>query len=111
MSNKKIFVFGGTGSIGKALSKKLINNNYEPIIISRNENELTQLSNEIGCEYKVCDVLDFDKVKSISEEYNDRLCGIAFCVGSINFDIKLPIFFFFLITSKLTSLSCGIGNG
>ena len=36
MSNKNIFVFGGTGSIGKALSKKLKSNNYNPIIISRN---------------------------------------------------------------------------
>ena len=77
MSNKNIFVFGGTGSIGKSLSKKLKINNYDPIIISRNETELKQLSEEIGCEYKVCDVLDFDKVKSISEEYKDRLCGIA----------------------------------
>ena len=84
MSNKNIFVFGGTGSIGKSLSKKLKSNNYDPIIISRNETELKQLSEEIGCEYKVCDVLDFDKVKNISEEYKDRLCGIAFCVGSIN---------------------------
>jgi NADP-dependent 3-hydroxy acid dehydrogenase YdfG len=58
--------------------------NYVAIIISRNETELKQLSEEIGCEYKVCDVLDFDKVKSISEEYKDRLSGIAFCVGSIN---------------------------
>ena len=84
MSNKNIFVFGGTGSIGKSLSKKLKNNNYDPIIISRNELELKQLSEEIGCEYKVCDVLDFNKVKSISEEYKDQLSGIAFCVGSIN---------------------------
>ena len=58
MSNKNIFVFGGTGSIGKSLSKKLKSNNYDPIIISRNETELKQLSEEIGCEYKVCDVLD-----------------------------------------------------
>ena len=37
MSNKKIFVFGGTGSIGKALSIKLKNNSYEPVVISRSE--------------------------------------------------------------------------
>jgi len=49
MSNKNIFVFGGTGSIGKSLSKKLKSNNYDPIIISRNETELKQLSEEIGC--------------------------------------------------------------
>ena len=40
MSNKTIFVFGGTGSIGKALSKKLKSESYDPIIISRNEQEL-----------------------------------------------------------------------
>ncbi len=84
MTKKNIFVFGGTGSIGKALSKKLKKDNYDPIIISRNEEELKQLSKEIGCEYRVCDVTDFEKVKNISEQYKDQLYGIAYCVGSIN---------------------------
>ena len=48
MSNKNIFVFGGTGSIGSALSKKLIENKYSPIIISRNEDDLKKLSDEIS---------------------------------------------------------------
>ena len=48
MSNKNIFVFGGTGSIGKSLSKKLKSNNYDPIIISRNETELKQLGSGRG---------------------------------------------------------------
>ena len=84
MSNKNIFVFGGTGSIGSALSKKLKENNYSPVIISRSENELKKLSDEINCEYKVCDVLDFENIKRISNEYSDTLCGIAYCAGSIN---------------------------
>ena len=78
MLNKKIFVFGGTGAIGKALSKKLKKDNYDPIIISRSENDLKELSKEIGCDYIVCDVLDFDKVKNIAEEYKDKISGIAF---------------------------------
>ena len=106
MSNKNIFVFGGTGSIGKSLSKKLKSNNYDPIIISRNKTELKQLSEEIGCEYKVCDVLDFDKVKSISEEYKDRLCGIAFCVGSINLKpLKMTKDEDFIDSFKINTLS------
>ena len=84
MSNKNIFVFGGTGSIGSALSKKLIENKYSPIIISRNEDDLKKLSDEINCEYRVCDVLDYENVKKISDEFNDNLFGIAYCVGSIN---------------------------
>ena len=83
MSNK-ILVFGGTGSIGKALSKKLKKDNYEPIILSRNEEELKVVSKEIDCDYKVCDVLDLEKVKNISEEFKDEIFGIAYCVGSIN---------------------------
>ena len=82
--SKKILVFGGTGSIGKALSKKLKKDNYEPIIISRNEEELKVVSAEIDCDYKVCDVLDSEKIKTISEEYKDQVYGIAYCVGSIN---------------------------
>ena len=106
MSNKNIFVFGGTGSIGKSLSKKLKSNNYDPIIISRNETELKQLSEEIGCEYKVCDVLDFDKVKSISNEYKDQLCGIAFCVGSINLKpLKMTKDEDFIDSFKINTLS------
>ena len=106
MSNKNIFIFGGTGSIGKSLSKKLKSNNYNPIIISRNETELKQLSEEIGCEYKVCDVLDFDKVKSISEEYKDQLCGIASCVGSINLKpLKMTKDEDFIDSFKINTLS------
>ena len=57
MSEKIILVFGGSGSIGKALAAKLKENNYSPIIISRNENELKNISSKIGCKYRVCDVL------------------------------------------------------
>ncbi len=84
MSEKKILVFGGTGSIGKALSIKLKENKYTPIIISRNENELKNVSSEIKCDYRVCDVLDLDKIKKVSEEFNNDIFGVAYCVGSIN---------------------------
>ena len=84
MTSKKILVFGGTGSIGKALSKKLKLIDYEPIIISRNEVELQKISNEINCSYKVCDILDTNEIKKISEEYKNDIHGIAYCVGSIN---------------------------
>ena len=50
--------------------------------------------------------LDGVKIIDLFDSSNNRLDKF-----SINFDIRLPIFFFFLITSKLTSLSSGIGNG
>ena len=47
MSEKKILIFGGSGSIGRALAIKLKEINYSPIILSRNENELKNISEEI----------------------------------------------------------------
>ena len=84
MSEKKILVFGGSGAIGKALAIKLKEINYSPIILSRNENELKNISSEINCEYRVCDVLNTDRIKEISEEFKDNIFGVAYCVGSIN---------------------------
>ena len=84
MSEKKILVFGGSGSIGKALAIKLKKIGYSPIIISRNEKELENISSEIKCDYRVCDVLDTNKLKEISNEYKEQVFGIAYCVGSIN---------------------------
>ena len=84
MINKKIFVFGGTGSIGNALSIKLKDDGYDPIIVARNEEDLKEISGKINCEYRVCDILDFQRVKNISDEYRDQIYGIAYCVGSIN---------------------------
>ena len=65
MNEKKILVFGGSGSIGSALAIKLKEINYSPIILSRNENELKNISEEIECEYRVCDVLNTDRLKEI----------------------------------------------
>ena len=84
MNKKIILVFGGTGSIGMNLSKKLKEENYDPILIARNEEELKKISNEIKCDFRVCDVLNIDLVKKISDEFKDNIYGIAYCVGSIN---------------------------
>ncbi len=84
MSEKKILVFGGSGSIGRALAIKLKEINYSPIILARNEDELKNISEEIKCEFRICDVLNTDRIREISEEFKDNLFGIAYCVGSIN---------------------------
>ena len=34
--NKKILIFGGTGAIGFSIAKKISEENYTPVIISRN---------------------------------------------------------------------------
>ncbi len=106
MSEKKILVFGGSGSIGKALAIKLKESNYFPIILSRNENNLNDISKEIECDFRVCDVLDTDRIKEISEEFKDEIYGIAYCVGSINLKpLKITKDEDFLDSFKINTLS------
>ena len=82
--SKKILIFGGTGAIGFSIAKKMTQEGYSPILISRNEEELVNKSKEINCEYEVCDVLDQDQIDQISNKHTDTVNGLAYCVGSIN---------------------------
>ena len=82
--SKKILIFGGTGAIGFSIAKRISKENYTPVIISRNEEELIIKSKEINCEYEVCDVLDKDQIDQVSKKHNDTVFGIAYCIGSIN---------------------------
>ncbi len=105
MSEKRILVFGGSGSIGKALAKKLKENKYLPVLISRNEDELKLLSENIGCEYRACDILDDNQLQNIANEFKDSIFGIAYCVGSINLKpLKLTTDEDFIESFKINTL-------
>ena len=84
MSSKKIIILGGSGTIGSSLAKSLKHKSYEPILISRNEEILQELSKDIECEYFQCDILDIEKFKKIVNQLNNDIYGLAYCVGSIN---------------------------
>ena len=65
---KKILIFGGTGSIGFSIAKKIKDDDEcDPIIIARNEEELKIKAKEINCEYSICDVLETEQIEKIAE--------------------------------------------
>lgn len=70
---KTIVITGGSDGLGKAIAKRL-NENNNVIIISNNKESLIKTSEEINCEYYVCDVTDYKQIdntiKSIIEKYN-----------------------------------------
>ena len=82
--SKKILIFGGTGAIGFSIAKKMNEEGYSPVIISRNKEDLISKAENIGCEYETCDVLNNDQIEKVSKKYNDEVVGLAYCVGSIN---------------------------
>ena len=82
--NKKILIFGGTGTIGFSIAKNLKEQGYNPIIIARNKEDLISKSKEINCSYEICDVLEIDQIKEIAIKHSENVFGLAYCVGSIN---------------------------
>jgi len=81
--SEKYIVFGATGSIGSSLAEQLISSGNSVHLVARNEGELKNISNKLGCTSTVADVLEdgfIDKVKSDVPE----AIGVAYCVGSID---------------------------
>ena len=81
--SEKYIVFGATGSIGSSLAEQLVSSGNSVHLVARNEAELKNISDKLGCTSTVADVLEegfIDKVKNDIEETN----GIAYCVGSID---------------------------
>lgn len=60
---KTIVITGGSDGLGKAIAKRL-NNDNNVIIISKDKESLVITSKEISCEYYVCDVTDYKQVNN-----------------------------------------------
>jgi len=75
MKNKKIVITGGSEGLGKLLAQKLTAQGAEVIILSKNKNKLVGTAKEIGCDYIVCDIRDWqncqDACNQIKEKYGD----------------------------------------
>ena len=80
----KFLIFGATGSIGSSLAKQLKNAGISNVhLIARNENEVKNISTNLGFNYSIADVLKDGFVDKIKVDIDD-VCGIAYCVGSID---------------------------
>ncbi len=67
---KVIVITGGSAGLGMEIAKQLAPDNTV-IILARTEEKLKAAAALIGCEYKVCDIVDYDSVyKAVSEIQN-----------------------------------------
>ena len=81
----KYLIFGATGSIGSSLVQHLKESNQDAHLISRNEEELKSISENLGFTFTVADVLEdgfIDKIKSDTADFD--ISGLAYCIGSID---------------------------
>ena len=84
MTKKNILIIGGTGAIGSSLAKQIKNLHYNPILIARDKVNLEKISKQLNCEYFECDVLDSEKLKTIINNLDQSIYGLAYCAGSID---------------------------
>jgi len=84
MSSDKIIIVGGSGSIGASIAKEVIDDGLEPHLVGRNFYTLKETAEKIKCSYSVADVTNTDEFTKILKKIEGNICGVAYCVGSIN---------------------------
>ena len=80
-----IVVFGATGGVGDALSRRLAAAHRPLFLVGRREDAVEPLAHSLGARHAVCDVLKTDEIAQAVAEADTGagIAGLAYCVGSI----------------------------
>ena len=81
--SEKYLIFGATGSIGSSLAEQLTSSGNSVHLIGRNESELKNISEKLGCTSTIADVLEDGFIEKVKNDISE-IKGIAYCVGSID---------------------------
>ena len=81
--SEKYLIFGATGSIGSSLAEQLTSSGNSVHLVGRNETELKNISEKLGCTSTVADVLKDGFIENVKNDISE-IKGIAYCVGSID---------------------------
>lgn len=79
-----VLVFGATGGIGAALSRRLRARGAAPFLVARDPARLEALASELGgAPFRPADATDAAALREAVAMAGPSLAGLAFCVGSI----------------------------
>ena len=78
---KTIVITGGSDGLGKAIAKQL-NDNNKVIILSNNEERLIETANELNCDYRLCDVTNFNQVDSVVRDIINKYGRIDILINN-----------------------------
>ena len=81
---KKVVIYGATGAMGTAISKRLKNKGYQLHLVGRDEEKTRGLSSELGATYTIGDVLDGDLFPRVAEDAGEVVDGLVYAVGTLN---------------------------
>ena len=79
-----VIVFGATGGVGAALSRRLRARGETPFLVARDGGRLEALASELGgAPFRKADVTEAAALRDAVAAAGPALAGLAFCVGSI----------------------------
>lgn len=78
-----VLVFGATGGIGAALTRRLRARGAMPFLLARDPGRLEALAVELSAPFQPVDVTDGAALRAAVAAAGPALAGLAFCVGSI----------------------------
>lgn len=84
MDEKSYLVYGATGGIGAAVSRKLVSLGAKVYLVARDEKKLAVLGEELDMPWLAVDVLDEKSFDAVTENGFHALDGLVYAVGTIN---------------------------
>lgn len=82
LSGKRAIVTGGTSGIGKAIAAEYLEHGAEVVVTSRSSEAGETTESELGCEYRQCDVREYDQVEALVEGVVDDYGGLDVMVNN-----------------------------
>ena len=82
LDGKIAIITGGSAGIGKAIAAEYVERGAEVVIASRGEERGVEVAEEIGCEFRQCDVSEYDQVETLVEGVVDEYGGLDIVVNS-----------------------------
>ena len=80
----KVLIYGGSGGIGSAVARKMVDRGDEVHLIGRTRESLAFLAGELDCSYTVGDVRDGDVFAEATAAAGDSVSGLVYSIGTIN---------------------------
>lgn len=81
---QKIVIFGATGGMGSAISRRLSTKGYTLHLVGRDQTKTEALAGELGARFTLGDVTDAALFERVSDDVGDVLHGLVYAVGTLN---------------------------
>lgn len=93
LKDKRIIVTGGGRGLGLAMARKFINEGAQVLIAGRNEKTLKNSALELGCEWLVLDMQQFDSFDTFLKDAIRKLGEVNCLVNNAGISLHEPTFF------------------